>query len=250
MNVGVVKPLAACVVLVLGLLSGCATPSRLPPVRDGDRVDLVVTRSAQAEGPAKIRNQDFGHDTGVGASSGIVLGALSGVGCGPWAFVCIPAGMLVGGLTGTVAGAAVGLTGDLSGDKSDQIRERLNRAQRSHDLLEDLRSHVSDRARRHWQLGADPMATVVTVDLQELSLTSTRDERIGLVVRVGVTVTAPSALSRPSTTPTQKPKIYEYASALSALTAWLDENNDLLDTSLRSGSEQIAAQIVSDLALQ
>jgi hypothetical protein len=151
--------------------------------------------------------------------------------------------MILGGLTGTAAGAAVGLTGDLSADKADQIRERLKRAQRSRDLLQDMRSQLSERAGRHWNLASDPSARVVTVELQELSLTSTRDERVGLVYRVLVTVK--TSLAQP--TPTRK--TFEYASALSPLTTWLDERSDLLDTTLRNAGEQIAAQIVSELAL-
>ena len=239
-----VSPALLCAVLFFSLLCGCAAPQRLAPLRSGESVDFVVTRSPQADAAAKIRNQDMGHDTSVGAGSGMALGVLSSLGCGPWAFVCIPAGLLVGGLTGTAAGAAVGLTGSLSDEKAAQIRERLSRAQRSHDLLDDLRNNIGERARRRWTLGPDPSATMVTVELQEQSLTSTRDERIGLVVRVLVTVKPHD--TQPPSPPTRK--LYEYIGPLGALTAWLDENSDFLETSLNSASQQIAAQIVSDLS--
>jgi hypothetical protein len=86
-------------------------------------------------------------------------------------------------------------------------------------------------------------ATVVTVELQEQSLTSTRDERIGLVVRVLVSV-KPGAAS-PQVAPTHKQ--FEYVGPSSPLTAWLDERSDFLELSLSSASQQLAAQIVSDL---
>lgn len=42
-------------------------------------------------------------------------------------------------------------------------------------------------------------------------------------------------------------KPYEYLGAYSALSVWLDEGSDFVDTSLSSASQQIAAEIVSDL---
>lgn len=234
---------ALCALLWLGLLCGCATPPRLGPIRSDERIDFVVIQSAQADAVTRIRNQDLGRNTTVGAGSGMVVGALSGLGCGPFAWLCIPAGALVGGLTGTAAGAVVGLTASLSDDKAASIRERLGRVQQSRDIADRLRSELGERARQHWPVNADSSATVVTVDLVEQSLTSTRDDRIGLVVRVLVSVKPDGAALRAPMTQKQ----FEYVGPLSPLTAWLDEKSDFLELSLNSASQQLAAQIVSEL---
>ena len=41
--------------------------------------------------------------------------------------------------------------------------------------------------------------------------------------------------------------LYEYLGAYSALSVWLDDSSDFVDTSFSAASQQIAAQIVSDL---
>lgn len=234
-----------CALLWLGLLCGCAMPPRLGPIRSDERIDFVVTQSAQADVVTRIRNQDLGRDTTVGAGSGMVVGALSGLGCGPFAWLCIPAGALVGGLTGTAAGAVVGLTASLSGEKAASIRERLGRAQQSRDLPNRLRSELVERARRHWPVNPDSSATVVTVALVEQSLTSTRDERVGLVVRVLVRVNPGGAAAQAQLMQMQ----FEYVGPVSPLSVWLDEKSDFLELSLNSASQQLAAQIVSELLM-
>jgi hypothetical protein len=86
---------------------------------------------------------------------------------------------------------------------------------------------------------------VATAELQDVSLTSNRDEQVGLIVRVLVTVRP--AGSPPQTAPKQR--TYKYAGAFSSLAVWLNEGSDLLDTSLTSATQQIATQVVSGLAL-
>jgi hypothetical protein len=231
--------------VALTLLGGCATAPQLTPIAKGEPVAMVVVRVPQKEGVVSIRNQALGNDLVVGAGSGAVIGGLYGLTCGPLVPFCVPFGMGIGAIYGTVAGAAVGVTGALPEDKAALVRDRLTRAQQSHDLLDELRRGVTDRARKHWDLSSDPSATVVTVELQAVSLTSTRDEQVGLIVRVLVTV-RPGG-SPPHTAPKQK--TYEYVGAFSSLAVWLDEGSDLLDTSLSSATQQIATQIVSELAL-
>jgi hypothetical protein len=43
--------------------------------------------------------------------------------------------------------------------------------------------------------------------------------------------------------------MYQYVAPTSSLSIWLDESNDFIDTALTSASQQIATQIVSDLAM-
>ena len=231
--------------VALTLLGGCATAPQLAPIGKGEPVAMFVVRGPQNEGLVKIHNLSQVDNARVGAGAGAVIGGLFGVSCGPWVTICMPAFASIGAAYGGLAGAAVGVTGALTEDQAARVRDRLTRAQQSHDLLDELRTSVTDRARKHWDLVSDPSATVVTVELQDVSLTSTRDERVGLTVRVVVSV-------RPSGSPpetAQKQKHYEHVGALSSLAVWLDEGSDLLDTSLSSATQKLATQIVSDLAL-
>ena len=234
----------ACAVLVFSLLGGCASTQRLAPIAEGAAVDIVVARAPQTSPAVDIRNQALGKDTSTGASVGALTGALWGLSCGPLVILCAPLGFALGGLTGTVAGAGVGVTGALSDEKTAQLRDRLARAQASHDMLDELRSNINDRARRHWTLGPDPAASIVTVELQDLMLTSTRDEQIGFIVRVRVK-TRPGGAGAASTE-----KLYEYVGPASSLAVWLQDGSDFVDTTFSSAVQQIATQIVSELSLK
>jgi len=173
-----------------------------------------------------------------------VVGGLWGLAWGPFAPLCIPIGAGVGAAAGTAAGAAAGLTGALTEEKASRLRERVSHVEHSHDLQAELQKNITDRALRYWRLDARPAPTIVTVELLDLELTSTRDERVSCAVTVLVSVSrrgaAPSAARQ---------KTYEYASSFSSLSVWLDEENDFFDTSLSNATQQIAAQIVSELAV-
>lgn len=239
------KKLAVCTIVLSSLLLACATRPPLSPLPAGASVGLSFSINTQTDGVIKISNEALGNNTATGGASGMVVGGLWGLACGPFFIICSPALALVGGLGGTVAGAAVGLTGALSDENAAQLRERLARIQVSRTQLAALTQNVSDRAQRHWSLNADRPAYVVTVELQPLQLTSTRDDRISCLTQVLVSVVASDA---PKGAPPWQ-KWYEHASTYSSRSAWMDEASDLADTSLATASQQIAAEIVSDLTM-
>jgi hypothetical protein len=200
--------------------------------------------SPQANGFTKIHNDALSNDISRGTGSGLLAGSLWGLTCGPFVVLCVPLGAIAGTVTGAAAGAVVGVTGELSPDKAVLLRNRLIRIQQSHGLLAELQANVTDRAQKFWTLSSDQSSTVVAVELLDLQLTSTRDERIRVVVQVQVTVQAHTAKG------TNKPqqRLYDYVGPFSSLATWLDESSDFVDTSLTSASQQIAAQIIADLA--
>lgn len=243
------KQKAVCVLVCAsvwtGLLAGCASAPKPPPIRDGEAVAFVVVAGPPADSAVRISNQALGDGIATGAGSGTVVGGLWGFACGPLAILCVPLGAMAGLATGTVAGAAVGMTGALSSEQAARVRERLGQVRRSHDLLAELQSQIASRAQRHWTVGNETSAHVVTVALQDLQLTSTRDEQLSLVMQVTVTVRLRGA-GQTSTAPKQ----YSYVGPFSPMAVWVDERSDFIDTSLSSASQQIAAQIVSELALK
>jgi hypothetical protein len=237
--------------LVLSLLVGCATP-QLTPIRRGEPISIVFTASHKADGVSDIRNDDLAGDAKVGAGTGATGGAVAGVliatGCGPFFIVCAPvlaaAGAVVGTATGAGVGAGVSIAGELSNEKAAQLRDRVVRVQQSHSLQAELQKSVTDRAQKYWKLGSDQSAALVTVELQDLLLSSKRDEQISCTIRVLVSVQRGVAKDSKAT----EQKMYQYAAPTSSLPIWLDESSDFIDTVLTSASQQIATQIVSDLA--
>jgi len=208
--------------LWLGLVCGCTTAPMLTPIRSGDAVAIVVTTHLPADRVLAIRNQAMGSDMAAGAGSGAVIGGLWGLACGPFAPLCVPLAATAGLVSGTAVGAAVGLSGALSPEDAARLRSRLGRAQQPHDLLDDLRQAITDRARGRWTLSADPSAARVEIEVQDLVLTSTRDEQIGLLLQVLVTVT-PSAQASDAAA---RHKRYTHVGPTSPLRLWLDERSD------------------------
>jgi hypothetical protein len=239
-------------ILVLNLLIGCATP-QITPIRRGEPLSIVFTRSPKADGVIYIRNEDLGSNTktgaGTGATGGAVAGAIAGLTCGPFFIICSPVYAGVGAIVGTAAGAGVGagvaITGEPSSEKAAQLRDRVMRVQQSHSLQAELQKNVNDRAQKYWKLGTDQSAALATIELQDLLLSSMRDEQITCTIRVLVSVQR--GVAKDSKTTEQK--MYQYAAPSSSLSIWLDESSDFIDTLLTSASQQIAAQIVSDLAM-
>jgi hypothetical protein len=237
--------------LVLSLLVGCATP-QLTPIRRDEPISIVFTESHKADGVSDIRNDDLAGDAKVGAGTGATGGAVAGVliatGCGPFFIVCAPvlaaAGAVVGTATGAGVGAGVSIAGELSNEKAAQLRDRVGCVQQPHSLQAELQKNVTDRAQKYWKLGTDQSAALVTVELQDLMLSSKRDEQINCTIRVLVSVQR--GVAKDSKTTEQK--MYQYVAPTSSLSVWLDESNDFIDTVLTNASQQIATQIVSDLA--
>ena len=215
----------------------------MPTIQNAKPVSILVSQHQYGNGPINIRNEAIGAGISAGVGTGLVAGGLWGLACGPFAVLCMPLGAITGAVIGTAAGAAVGVTGGLSDDKATRLRERLGRLQASHPLVDELQRNLNVRALKYWTLAPDSAVNVVTIELQGLELMSTRDEPIRCAVRVLVSVK--SSGSGRSTAPNKKQ--YEYLGAYSALAVWLDEGSDFVDTSLSSASQQIAAQIVSDL---
>jgi hypothetical protein len=224
----------------LALLTGCAT-RQATPIPRGTAVALVYA-SAASDKTTSIDNLALGSGAKTGAGGGALEGALSGFSCGPFAFLCVPAGLVVGGVIGWAGGAAVGVTGMLSPDSARAIRERLSLALRTHDLLAGLRDNITPRASKIWTLTAPSPTHTLRVHLDSVALTSTRSEFIGLVVRVHTTLTRETG-SAPETLGTRD---FEFAPTASPLSVWMNEDPDFIDTLFRTCSEQLASQIVAE----
>ena len=181
--------------LASAILCGCASEPSLPPIRGGESINISVVARPQANGGVQIHNEAVGSGAAKGAGSGAVVGGLWGLACGPFAPLCIPMGAGLGAVTGTAAGATAGLTGALSDEKAAKLRERVVRIRESHDLRAELQKNITDRAQRVWNLDSDLAPTVVTVELQDLEFTSTRDESVRCVVTALVAVSGANELS-------------------------------------------------------
>lgn len=230
---------------VATLAGGCAAPPTMDRLRDGESLKLVISQ-APSEGVVDIHNASLGKNGGTGASTGGVAGGLWGLACGPLAILCVPLGAGVGALAGTASGAVVGATASLSDDKATQLRDRVSRSVAAHELGAQLRRNVDERAQRHWDLASGAPGFVLNVELGNIELTSTRDEMIGMVLRAHATLQRSGAPA----TPAPSVQAFECSSAPSNLTIWLDDRSDFVDTVLANCTQQLAAQLVSEMTLR
>lgn len=232
-------------VLFLSFVYGCASTPKLPHIAAGEPVTITVALSAKADGHSDFQNDAVAKDVGKGAGGGALVGGLYGLSCGPFLILCVPVGAAVGAVAGTAGGAVASIDGALSKDEADQLRDRILRLNSSRDKLEELRTNITDRADRYWDLDSEEPRHSVQVEVLDLIMASTHDNQVRCILRV--LVTAGKTGDKPGKQPKQK--TYEYAGPYASLAVWLDENSDFADTSLSNAIAQISTQIVSDLAV-
>ena len=84
------------------------------------------------------------------------------------------------------------------------------------------------------------------VELQEMKVDTTWDEQLRLDFRIHVSQRE-TATSRELL---KYQKSYQQATPYSPVAAWLDEKNDLLETSFNTAMQQLAAQVITDLSVK
>jgi hypothetical protein len=149
-----------------------------------------------------------------------------------------------GTVVGAGAGLAVGATAALPEEKARQLRARVDRVLQSQDFRALLEAEITETAKDRWNLASDQPIVTVDVELRDVYLASTRDERIRCLVKVAVAVRV-HELKRPGY---GKQRVYEYVSPYSSLSTWLDESNGLVEATLAAAGRHLATQIVSGLA--
>jgi hypothetical protein len=235
----------ALVAIALLTLSACTTTPRLAPIAGKTPVAFVVVRAPPAQDAVTVRDTALHDKSGSGMKIGATTGALLGLACGPFLVICVPAGALGGAGAGGITGVAIGLATTLPKETVTQLNDRLQRLQQSHDPVLLLRTDVLDQARTHWEITDDTSNRVVTFEVQGLSLTSTSREKIALVMQVLVHTTAAIPVEQSKQVAQKR---FEFVSKASNLEAWLDERGSVPEDSLRSACQQIATQVISELA--
>ena len=165
----------ALILMFCLLLFGCAATPSLRPIRSGETVAIAVVASPNYPERIDIRNTTVADGMSAGIGSGAVVGGLWGLSCGPFAALCVPLGAVTGMVT---AGAAVGATGILSSEKANLVKDRLLRIEQTHPLPVELKRNLDARAQKYWTVSSEATAALVTVELQELEIATTRDERL------------------------------------------------------------------------
>jgi hypothetical protein len=232
-------------ILILVLVSGCASAPKLDQIPNGETVSIVVAESPTADRQSELINDTVGKDMGIGAGGGALSGVIySGI-CGPFIMACLPIFATTGAAMGGVAGGVVSTTSDLSAEQATQLRDRVLRLNESHDQLAELASNINDRVASYWDLNSTDPQTRVWVWVQNLKFATARGDQVRAILQVNVMVLRKSD-KPPGTVPVVW--AYEYSSPFADLDEWLDDESDFADTSISSAILRVSSEIVSDLA--
>ena len=228
------------------LLVACATAPSLKPIPAGGNVSFFVVASQKFSGTVDVHNTAVSNGLDVGFGSGALAGGMWGLSCGPLAPLCVLGGAAGGMVAGGGVGLAVGATGTLSHEKVDLVKVRLVTFERNHPLQVELKRQFEERAQQYWTLKPESSAPLVMVELQEMKVDTTWDEQLRLDFRIHVSQRE-TATSRELL---KYQKSYQQATPYSPVAAWLDEKNDLLETSFNTAMQQLAAQVITDLSVK
>jgi hypothetical protein len=234
----------AYLLLPFALLWACAAP-QIRPIARGGAMSIRMVELPQKHGDINLHNTNLDKGASTGAGVGMAAGVAWGLACGPFAPFCLPLTIGAAGAVGTATGAAVGATIAISPEKVARLSERMTRLRQDHPVTTELERNLNERAQQYWVLNSSQPKTVLHVEVQPLRLSSTHDEQLNFALHVNVWAQQdlPANDARTRTRP------YQYVSPFASLAVWLDEGNDFLASSLTTASQQIANQVIADLAV-
>ena len=223
------------------LVSACAAQG--PSIKDGESVSIASAPSLKGRLPEiEISNSAIGKDAAVGSKGGVLVGALTALGCGPLAIICLGPAMLAGGAAGAAVGVGVGVAQGLPAETKDQLLLRIEAFSRAHDPHEQLLANVTQRAKTYWiVIPKAHSVTDVEVRLDRISLRSNRDGRVALVLEGRVKI------QRAGEPQNQDENSFVYEGPASDAGLWVEEPSDFVAETFRQGYANIAWDVVNRL---
>lgn len=237
-----VKYLLPCALLIsLSLLfNGCSTTSRLGILKKGDNVSIDSPVFTPIGPKFKITDKGVAEDAKTGANVGAAGGALSGLACGPFFWICSPMFATAGALGGTVAGATVGSAHALSQDQKILVNAKMTSYIRQNVPQDLLLTKVRDRASKNYQVVPEQAEKWIILQIDALGLNSYSDGRLALVINVSIKVNYTDKHGKTKT----KAKAYEYVSSPDFVENWIEDNDKFyqlkFDDAFRTLADSIA----------
>jgi hypothetical protein len=238
------------VALVCALLAACSAPRGDVP--RGKELQLAVVMPADFGDGIQVNRKSTGKSAakgaGGGAAGGAVGGAMVAAACGPWFLVCAPAFILVGAVGGGIGGAAVvgGATaaGHWPVERFEQLQTRLTRFQQAHDPVATLQSSLLGRANAHWKIGANPSATSVRVEWQNLGLHTGSGQQAALIASISLKVETPEDRQRGTTTLLKQ---LDYRGPFLHSRVWIEAPDDVFTAKFLAAYANLTDQVLAEL---
>lgn len=180
-------------------------------------------------------------DSKTGAYTGAGAGALYGLLCGPWFFLCSPFFAAGGAAGGAVVGAVVGSsTGD--SDKGELLFTKMNGYLTVNNPQDEFVTSVTALAEQKYQVSA-LSDKEISISLEQLTFNTNSDGRINLALSATVTVNYIDKLGRQKSDTND----YDYESSPQFLDTWLEGSDDFYQLKLADAYSTLAEHIVRTL---
>jgi hypothetical protein len=214
----------------------------LPALPAGEEIAIVPGREPDTPRTG-VSNERVGQYSGTGAGVGAAGGALTGLICGPFAPICVPGFLVLGGMAGTGAGAVVGMAAGVSTDTRNQLLSRLETFKGQHNPRADLLLFISQRAKERWKIVEAPAKKSLGVHVGEVSFNSSGEDRVSLSVWALISITTLEIDGYASV----REKWFHYAGAPVPASLWLDDKGGFVQTSFNLAYETLAQRVVAEL---
>lgn len=222
------------------LLNGCATTTRLGILKKGDYVSIDSPVITPIVSKFKITDKGVAEDAKTGANVGAAGGALSGLACGPFFWICSPIFANAGYLGGVVVGANVGSANALSQDQKILVNTKMTSYIRQNVPQDLLLTKVRDRTSKDYQVVPEHAEKRIILQIDALGLNSYSDGRLALVINVSIKVNYTDKHGKTKT----KAKVYEYVSSPGFVENWIEDNDKFyqlkFDDAFRTLADNIA----------
>ncbi|MDX1482164.1 MAG: hypothetical protein R3315_10830 [Woeseiaceae bacterium] len=228
----------ALVLLCTMLGAGCASGPGINVVPPGEAI-TVRGHAPESDRNWRYQNDAVEGSAAKGASGGFVVGAVSGLSCGPWLWICSPLGAIGGAFTGGMGGAIVGLAVDLTDEQKSAIGASLERYFAANDPQERLVAVLSSRLSSTWQPVDEASDHELSVGVVDVRLRGKTGSRAALQVRAVASVRAKTAEGKMI----ERRRTFELEDEEFDVRSWIEDDGDFLESRFEIAYRTLAERI-------
>lgn len=224
--------------LLLGTLFsvGCAQSGHLDVFSAGD--DITVQGASSGDLDSQVSNQTIIRNMGTGVASGAAIGALWGLSCGPFLWICSPFGALAGAGAGATAGLVVGAVESLPSGKVQALEESLTAHLVANNPETALVQTLSQRLTPalHIVTGAERS---VVLGITGLGLNTYRKEQVMLVMTISIQVQFPDEAGDIMT----RTRELAFEGVPTHFESWIDNHDDFVASQFTTALDTLAEEL-------
>lgn len=234
---------ATLALLLLALLSGCATSSNKPyPYFDRLSIEALPPAPSEENDAMPSTGQLIAGGAAGGASGALVSGLVMSLACGPYFAVCF-AGTGAAALGGAAVGAVVGGSMAPSAEDAERLKAYLDGLKQTRNLGEDLATALTGQIPASRLSESDAADAHLGLEIQPLRVLAGLKDSIALWVAVKATL----EWDRNRQTPNQTWRGFACQTESLPLDTWLNIDKTDGDQQLTECIDKLAADVLAAL---